>query len=130
VTVTTIVTPARVAAALERVIDPELGIDLVDLGLVYAVEVDDGWVRVDLGVTTPSCPFSRQLVEDAEAAVLSMPGVTDADVALCFEPSWSPDMLSDRGRRRLAGTHGICGDRPAEPAAALPSPRFRDPLGP
>ncbi len=128
-TVTTIVTPARVAAALERVIDPELGIDIVDLGLVYAVEVDDGWVRVDLGVTTPSCPFSRQLVEDAEAAVLSIPGVIDADVALCFEPPWSPDMLTDRGRLRLGGRIGSCMDRPAGSAAALPSPRIGVPAG-
>jgi metal-sulfur cluster biosynthetic enzyme len=94
-------TAARVAAALERVIDPELGIDIVDLGLVYAVALEDGFVHVDLGVTTPACPFSRQLAEDAAAAVLSVPGVEAADVTLCFDPPWTPEMLSDRARQRL-----------------------------
>lgn len=94
-------TPARVAAALERVIDPELGIDIVDLGLVYGVEVEDGAVHIDLGVTTPACPFSRQLAEDAAAAVLAVPGVDTADVTLCFDPPWSAEMLSDRAKRRL-----------------------------
>jgi metal-sulfur cluster biosynthetic enzyme len=101
VTAVTDLSAARVAAALERVIDPELGIDIVDLGLVYGVEVEDGSVHIDLGVTTPACPFSRQLAEDAAAAVLAVPGVETADVTLCFEPPWSPEMLSERARRRL-----------------------------
>lgn len=92
---------ARVAAALERVIDPELGIDIVDLGLVYGVEVEDGRVHVDLGVTTPACPFWRQLAEDAAAAVLAVPGVETADVTLRFDPPWSPEMLSERAKQRL-----------------------------
>ncbi len=100
-TAVTDLTAARVAAALERVIDPELGIDIVDLGLVYGVEVEGGRAHVELGVTTPACPFSRQLAEDAAAAVLAMPGVEAADVTLCFEPPWSPEMLSERGKRRL-----------------------------
>lgn len=94
-------TAGRVAAALERVIDPELGIDIVDLGLVYAIEIVDDAVHVDLGVTTPACPFIRQLAEDAAAAVLAISGVERADVALCLDPPWSPQMLSARGRRRL-----------------------------
>ncbi len=95
------VAASRIAAALERVIDPELGLDVVALGLVYGIEVDEEGVAIELGVTTPSCPYSRTLAEDAAAAALNVPGVASADVALSFEPSWTPDMLSDRARTLL-----------------------------
>lgn len=95
------VAPRRVAIALERVIDPELGLNVVDLGLVYAIDVDDGFVMVDLGVTTPSCPYSHRLAEDTAASALNLPGVTGVDVTLVFEPAWDPSMLSDRARELL-----------------------------
>jgi metal-sulfur cluster biosynthetic enzyme len=123
---TTTITAGRVAAALERVIDPELGIDIVDLGLVYGVAIDDGFVHVDLGVTTPACPFARQLAEDAEAAVLAIPDVEAADVTLCREPPWSPGMLSDRARRRLgwqqtAWSASLCSAAPGSPGSGEPT---------
>lgn len=95
------VAPRRVAVALERVIDPELGLNVVDLGLVYGIEVEDGLVMVDLGVTTPSCPYSHRLAEDTAAVALNLPGVDGVDVSLVFDPAWEPSMLSDRARRML-----------------------------
>jgi metal-sulfur cluster biosynthetic enzyme len=100
-TTETTVAPRRVALALERVIDPELGLNVVDLGLVYGIEVDDGFVMVDLGVTTPSCPYSHRLAEDTAAAALNLPGVDGVDVTLVFDPAWEPSMLSDRARQLL-----------------------------
>jgi metal-sulfur cluster biosynthetic enzyme len=101
VTTATLIGRSRIAAALERVIDPELGINVVDLGLVYGIEVDDGFVSIELGLTTPSCPFSHRLAEDAAAAALNVPGVTGVDVALGLDPRWAPEMLSDHAREIL-----------------------------
>lgn len=94
-------TRSRVAAALERVIDPELGLDVVDLGLVYGSEIEDRSVFIELGVTTPSCPYSHRLAEDAAAAALNLPGIDGVEVALSFEPAWDPVMLSGRARLLL-----------------------------
>lgn len=91
----------RIAAALERVIDPELGLNVVDLGLVYGIDVEDGLVDVELGVTTPSCPYARRLAEDAADAARTVPGVTEVDVTLELEPPWAPTMLSERARTML-----------------------------
>ena len=92
---------SRVAAALERVIDPELGLNIVDIGLVYGIDVEDGSVLIELGVTTPSCPYPHRLAEDAATAALQLPGVTGADVALTLHPAWDPVMLSEQARRIL-----------------------------
>lgn len=97
----TAVAPGRVAGALARVIDPELGLDVVDLGLVYRIEVDGDRVHVDLGVTTPACPFGHRLAEEAADAIRSLPEAEEVEVELVFEPPWDPSMLSERARRRL-----------------------------
>lgn len=100
-TTDTPVAARRIAVALERVIDPELGLNVVDIGLIYGIDVDDGFVMVDLGVTTPSCPYSQRLAEDTAAAALNVPGVDGVDVTLVFDPAWEPSMLSDRARQLL-----------------------------
>jgi metal-sulfur cluster biosynthetic enzyme len=92
----------RVREALRLVIDPELGINVVDLGLVYGVDVEDGDVRVKVTMTTPACPLSEYVTTNAEAAVWqNVPGVKSVDVALVWEPPWKPDMMSDEARARL-----------------------------
>jgi metal-sulfur cluster biosynthetic enzyme len=93
-----------VADALRRVIDPELGLDVVALGLVYDVRVAGGRAEVDLTMTTPACPLSGYITQQAEAAIRPLPGVDEVEVSLVWRPSWSPAMMASerRGPRRGA----------------------------
>lgn len=86
------------ADALKAVIDPELGYNIVDIGLIYDVEVEDGRARILLTTTTPGCPatnYIRQAVEDCAAAV---PGISAVDVVMTWLPPWSPDRMSDEAK--------------------------------
>jgi metal-sulfur cluster biosynthetic enzyme len=95
-------TAEQVRAALRLVIDPEIGINIVDLGLVYGVEVADGNVRIDLTMTTAACPLGEHLTSSAEATVWQqVPGIRSVDVQLVWEPPWRPDMISDEAREQL-----------------------------
>ena len=95
-------TENQVREALRRVLDPELGINVVDLGLVYAVEVQDGRVRVAMTMTSPACPLGESLTAEAEAAIRrSVPRVTAVTVDLVWEPPWRPDMMSEATRKQL-----------------------------
>jgi metal-sulfur cluster biosynthetic enzyme len=95
-------TPDQVREALRLVIDPELGVNVVDLGLVYDISIADGSVRVSMTMTTPACPLGESLAEQAEAAIReNVPGVESASVDLVWEPPWRPSMMSDAARSRL-----------------------------
>lgn len=95
-------TSSEVLKALEQVIDPELGVDIVNLGLVYRVEVnDDGLVDVEMTLTTPGCPLSGSLPEAARHVARTVPGVKDANVRLVWNPQWHPGMMSQAARTRL-----------------------------
>jgi metal-sulfur cluster biosynthetic enzyme len=89
---------------LESVYDPELGINLVDLGLVYRLGVQEGEVEVELTLTTPGCPMSDSMPEAAERALLMIPGVSKVTVDLVWEPRWEPEMMTDRAKRELGWT--------------------------
>jgi metal-sulfur cluster biosynthetic enzyme len=93
--------PAPVMAALHGVIDPELGINLVDLGLVYGVAVRDGIAYVTLTTTTPACPIGAFLEDQVRFAVLRLPGVLGVEVEIVHEPRWTPARMSDAARRSL-----------------------------
>ncbi|WP_230312586.1 metal-sulfur cluster assembly factor, partial [Paracoccus lichenicola] len=84
---------AAVLAALRGVVDPETGRDLVAMGLVYDVAVQDGSAAVTLTTTTRGCPLSEMLRAGAEAAVAAVSGVTRASVALTWDPPWTPDRI-------------------------------------
>ncbi len=86
---------------LAMVYDPELGIDLVDLGLVYRLEVRDGEVAVAMTLTTPGCPMSDSMPEAVERALLGIPGISRASVELVWEPRWAPEMMTERAKREL-----------------------------
>jgi len=97
-----VVTEERVRSALRDVIDPELGINVVDLGLVYDVDVRDGRVRVAMTMTSPACPLGESLTAEADATIRkNIPEVTSVDVRLTWEPRWSPSMMSDAVKARL-----------------------------
>ena len=88
--------------ALCGVIDPELGHDIVGLGLVYEVAVDEGGgVRVIMTTTTPGCPATSYLVEGARDATLGVPGVDAVEVTLTYEPRWTPEMMSEEAKARF-----------------------------
>lgn len=93
-------TEREVWHALSGVVDPELGLDIVELGLVYGVTVDDDRIGVTMTLTTAGCPLHDVIVEGVERA-LTRPGGPDVDVAVVFEPPWSPDRIGAGGLREL-----------------------------
>jgi metal-sulfur cluster biosynthetic enzyme len=95
------VTEKAVRNALKTVKDPELNLDLVVLGLVYDIEIEDADVRVRMSLTTPMCPAAPQIVEDARAAVAGIEGVENAEVQLTFDPPWTPERISPLIRSSL-----------------------------
>ena len=95
------VTEDQVKAALRRVKDPELNLNIIDLGLVYAIAVDGSTVKVDMSLTSPGCPSGPEIMGDAEKQVKAMPGVTDATINLVWSPLWTPDRIEPRVRSYL-----------------------------
>ena len=101
------VSEEQIKDALRLVIDPELGHNIVDLGLVYEVSVSNGGVvQIMMTTTTRGCPATNYLKEGARDAAWSVPGVEFVDVALTYEPPWTPRMMSDEAKQYL----GIGGD--------------------
>lgn len=82
-----------VRKALRKVMDPELNLDLVVLGLVYDIDVQGSHVHVTMSLTSPMCPVAPQIVEEARAAVQAVEGVESVDVELTFDPLWTPERI-------------------------------------
>lgn len=93
--------PDHVKAALRRVKDPELNLNIVDLGLVYDVRVDGAAVTVDMSLTSPGCPSGPEIMTEAEKEIRAMPGVSDATINLVWTPFWSPERIEPRVRAYL-----------------------------
>lgn len=92
----------RIEDALRLVIDPELGCNIVDLGLVYVIGVNDGGgARILMTTTTRGCPASSFLKDGAQQAAAAVPGVTSAEVSLTYDPAWTPDMMTAWAREQL-----------------------------
>jgi len=94
-------TPDHAKTVLRRVKDPELNLNIVDLGLVYDVRVDGTAVTVDMSLTSPGCPSGPEIMSEAEQELRAMPGVTDVTVNLVWTPFWSPDRIEPRVRAYL-----------------------------
>jgi len=99
---------AAVWRALGRVTDPEYPLSIVDLGMVYGVRTEGGAVAVDLTFTSIGCPAIDMLVQDVKDAAGAVPGVTGVSVDVVWDPPWSKDRISDRGRRVLAMYGVVC----------------------
>lgn len=84
---------ARVNAALGTVIDPELGMSITELGLVYGIEIDEGAVCITMTLTAPGCPLHGLLADGVRAAVMAVPGVEHVEVVVTFDPPWAPDRI-------------------------------------
>ncbi len=88
--------------ALKGVIDPEIGLDVVSLGLVYDVDVpENGEIKIKMTMTTPGCPLAMMITTDAKNILETIDGVKSADVELVWDPPWSPDMMDPEVRARL-----------------------------
>jgi metal-sulfur cluster biosynthetic enzyme len=90
-----------ILTALRTVKDPELNINVVDLGLVYAIQTRDDEVEVEMTLTTPACPAGPEILRNAAAALEKIEGVSKANVKLVMTPPWSPDRMSDAARDEL-----------------------------
>jgi metal-sulfur cluster biosynthetic enzyme len=95
------VTVDDVQEALTNVIDPELGLDFVELGLIYEVEVDGGDVSVSFTLTSPGCPIGPQVAEQIDEFVSELEGVTSVQSRMTFTPAWTPDMMSEEAKFAL-----------------------------
>ncbi|MFV0644143.1 MAG: SUF system Fe-S cluster assembly protein [Sphingomonadaceae bacterium] len=91
-----------VVAALREIYDPEIPVNIYDMGLIYAIDVTpDADVTVTMTLTTPHCPVAESMPGEVEIRVGSVPGVRDAEVNLVWDPPWSPDKMSDEARLEL-----------------------------
>lgn len=91
----------QVKMALRRVKDPELNLNIVDLGLVYGIAVDGNRVQVDMSLTSPGCPSGPEIMTDAEQRLRQIPGIEDVVVNLVWTPLWSPERIEPRIRAYL-----------------------------
>jgi metal-sulfur cluster biosynthetic enzyme len=97
-----VVAVEEVNDALREVIDPELGLDFVELGLIYGVEIDEaGAVKVTYTLTSPGCPIGPQVEEQITELVSEIEGVTSVDAELTFSPPWSVDRMSEDAKFAL-----------------------------
>ena len=90
-----------VIAALKDIFDPEIPVNIYDLGLIYNVEINGGHALVTMTLTTPHCPVAESMPAEVEMRVGSVPGVGDAEVNLVWEPAWSPANMTDEARLEL-----------------------------
>jgi metal-sulfur cluster biosynthetic enzyme len=90
-----------VEAALTNVIDPELGLDFVELGLIYGIEVSGGDVHVTFSLTSPGCPIGPQVSEQIDEFVSELDGVTSVEASMTFTPPWTPDRMSEDAKFAL-----------------------------
>jgi len=98
-------THSLIFEALRDVYDPELGVNVVDLGLVYHVDVnEEGHVTITMTLTTPGCPMHESIGEGVGRVLQEVPGVTSGEIRLVWDPPWDPSCMTEEGRRLLGFT--------------------------
>ena len=89
----------QIIEVLKTIFDPEIPVDIYELGLIYEVKIsDDGRVDIDMTLTSPNCPVAESLPKEVEDKVAEMDGVTSAKVEIVFEPAWTQDMMSEAAK--------------------------------
>jgi len=101
VAATGVVSEDQVKLALRRVKDPDLNLNIVDLGLVYGLRIDGGVVTVDMTLTSPACPSGPEIIHSIEQELMAVPGVTQVQANLIWTPFWTPDRIEPRVRAYL-----------------------------
>lgn len=103
-----------IVKALRKVFDPEIPVNLYDLGLIYDLAIEgDGLVRITMTLTAPNCPVADQIVRDTERAVRAVEGVADVGVTLTFDPPWTTERMSEEAKIELEAM-GIDPERPGD----------------
>lgn len=92
---------ADIVSALRECYDPEIPVNLVDLGLIYDVKIIDDWVGVKMTLTSPGCGMSGMISQNVRNRVLKVPGVKDADVRIVWDPVWTPARMTPEARKKL-----------------------------
>ena len=95
------ITEATVCNVLRQVIDPEIGCNIVDLGLVYSIAINGGKVTVQMTLTTRGCPMHESIAQGVQTALLGLEGVEEAEVEIVWDPPWNPEMMSEHGRAAI-----------------------------
>ena len=90
-----------VIAALKQVYDPEIPVDVYELGLIYEIKIDGTKVSITMTLTAPNCPIADEVVEQVRNGVFAVRAVSDVDVQLVFEPEWTPERMSEEARLML-----------------------------
>lgn len=96
-----VITKDQIYSALKDVYDPEIPVSIVDLGLVYDVKIIDDWVGVKMTLTSQGCGLSTQIANNVRERVASLPGVSDADVRIVWQPAWNPSMMSEEAKKKV-----------------------------
>jgi metal-sulfur cluster biosynthetic enzyme len=86
---------------LKEIYDPEVGINIVDMGLIYSLDIIDSRVEITMALTSPGCPAGPQILSQVDSQVKTVDGVEDVDIKVVWSPPWSPDMLSEEARDQL-----------------------------
>ena len=93
---------STVIDVLKSIFDPEIPVDIYELGLIYEVKItDDGFVHIEMTLTSPNCPVAESLPADVEEKVVKIEGATGAKVNIVFEPPWTQDMMSEEAKLEL-----------------------------
>ena len=95
------VTKEEILEALKEVYDPEIPVDIVNLGLVYDVKIDDGKVKILMTLTAVGCPVGPLIVDMVKLRLLKLEGVKEVEVELTFDPPWTPDRMSEDAKKKL-----------------------------
>lgn len=95
------ITQEEVIDKLRLCMDPELGVNIVDLGLIYSISIDQSHVGVQMTLTTPGCPLDSYFVRDISSRLKSLKGVSDVSVEFTFEPAWNPTRMSQESKDLL-----------------------------
>ncbi len=95
------VTKEEILEALKEVYDPEIPVDIVNLGLVYDVKIDDGKVKILMTLTAVGCPVGPLIVDMVKLRLLKLEGINEVEVELTFDPPWTPDKMSEEAKKKL-----------------------------
>ena len=95
------ISETQIIEALKECYDPEIPVNLVDLGLIYDIKIIENWVGVKMTLTSPGCGMSGMISQNVRNCVLKVPGVKDADVRIVWDPAWSPARMSPEAKKKL-----------------------------
>jgi metal-sulfur cluster biosynthetic enzyme len=87
--------------SLKQIYDPEVGINIVDMGLIYSLDIEGSKVGITMTLTSPGCPAGPQILGQVDSALKALEGIEDVDIQVVWSPPWSPDMLSEDARDQL-----------------------------